>query len=105
MTQKHRIDVMKLLTLLLLVAAPVVAHAQFTFTTNSGTLTITGYTGPGGALVIPSTTNGLAVTAIGTNAFENHTSLTSVTIPNSVSNIWDGAFENCTSLAGITIPD
>jgi hypothetical protein len=35
-----------LLPLLLLLAPPAVVQAQFTFTTNNGTITITGYTGP-----------------------------------------------------------
>ena len=34
-------------------------------TTNNGTITITGYTGPGGAVTIPGTINGLPVTSIG----------------------------------------
>ena len=102
MVQKYRVDYMKLLTLLLLVAAPMVVHAQFTFTTNNGTLTIKGYTGPGGTVVIPSTTNGLTVTSIGINAFLNSTSLTNVTIPNSVTSMGDYAFYNCTSLTNAT---
>ncbi len=48
---------------------PGAARAQFLFETNNGSLTITGYTGPGGNVVIPSTTNGLLVTSIGDNAF------------------------------------
>ena len=38
---------------------------EFNYTTNNGTITITGYTGPGGAVTIPSTINGLPVTSIG----------------------------------------
>jgi hypothetical protein len=49
---------------LLLLAAPA-AQAQFTYTTNNGTITITGYTGPGGAVTNPSAINGLAVTIVG----------------------------------------
>ena len=36
--------------LMLVLAFPVAVQAQFTFTTNSGAITITGYTGPGGAV-------------------------------------------------------
>ena len=37
----------------------------FTFTTNNGTITITGYTGPGGTVIIPTNINNLLVTSIG----------------------------------------
>jgi hypothetical protein len=91
-----------LLALLLTLPAP--AHAQFTCTTNSGTITITGYMGPGGAVVIPSTTNGLPVTSIGDYAFNLLASLTSITIPSSVTNVGDGAFAYCSNLTSIAIP-
>ena len=45
------------------------------------------------------------VTSIGSSAFSNCTSLTSVTIPDSVTSIGSYAFEDCTSLTSITIPD
>ena len=73
------------------------APAQFTFTTNNGTLTITKYTGPGGAVIIPGLTNALPVTGIGSYAFVNAT-MTSVLIPGSVTSIGDYAFEFCASL-------
>jgi hypothetical protein len=56
---------------------------DYIYTTNTGTVTILGYTGPGGAVTIPDTINGLPVASIGDNAFEG-SSLTSVTIPDSV---------------------
>ena len=42
------------------------------------------------------------VTSIGARAFEDCTSLTSITIPSSVTNIGDYAFGGCTSLTSIT---
>ena len=45
------------------------------------------------------------VTLIGYSAFEDCTSLTSVTIPDSVTSIGDSAFRDCTSMRSITIPD
>ena len=47
----------------------VVVEAQFNYTTTNGTITITGYTGSGGAVTIPDTINGLPVTSIGDWAF------------------------------------
>jgi hypothetical protein len=91
---------------LLLLAAPAAVQAQFGYMTNAdGTLTITNYTGAGGAVTIPTTNiTGLLVTSIGTNAFENLTNLTSVTIPGSVTNIGDYAFAY-TGLTSVTIPN
>ena len=34
------------------------AQAQFTYTTNNGVITITGYTGPGGEVTVPDTITG-----------------------------------------------
>jgi len=94
-----------LLPLLLLLALPAAVEAQFNYTTNNGTITITKYTGFGGALFIPSTINGLPVTSIGGGAFSQCTRLTSVTIPNSVTSIGYEAFNYCTSLTSVTIPN
>ena len=92
-----------LLPLLLLLALPAVMQAQFTYTTNNGGITITGYTGPGGAVAIPSTTNGLPVTGVGDLAFVDCTNVTSVTAPSSITNMGTCAFWGCTSLAHATI--
>ena len=53
------------LLLLLLLMLPATVQAQFDYTTTNGTITITEYTGPGGDVIIPDTTNGLPVTSIG----------------------------------------
>ena len=59
------------LLVLLLLALPAVVQAQFTYTVNNGTITITGYTCSGsGAVTIPGTLGGLPVTIIGDGAFE-----------------------------------
>jgi hypothetical protein len=52
-----------------------------------------------GAVVIPD-----GVTHIGSSAFYNATSLTSITLPDTVINIGDSAFYNATSLTSITLP-
>ncbi len=76
---------------------------DFTYTTNNGTITITGYAGPGGVINIPSSITGLPVTHIGGSAFQSKTSLTSVTIPDSVTSIGGWAFYSCSSLASLTL--
>ena len=69
-----------------------------------GTLEISGYLGSDTVFEIPAEIGGKKVTKIRYNAFENLTSLTSVTIPDSVTNIDFQAFHNCTSLKSVTIP-
>lgn len=56
------------------------------------------------SIVIPGTIDGGTVTAIGDNAFENCSSLTSITLPDSLTGIGSYAFENCTALQSIDIP-
>ncbi len=85
-------------------ALPTLVQAQFTFTTNNGAITITGYnTAAGLDVVIPATTNGYPVTSIGVNAFQ-YSGITNVTIPNSVTSIGDSAFYYCSRLTNVTIP-
>ena len=93
----------KMLCLFLLL--PAVVQAQFNFITNNGSITITGYTGSGGAVVIPATTNGYPVTSIGGSAFYMRGFITSLTIGTNVTSIGSSAFENCTGLTNITIPN
>src|SRR5215471_9850020 len=79
------------------------APAQFSFTTNAdNTITITAYTGSGGVVTIPSTTNGLLVTTIGDGAFSGLTNVTSVIIPDTVVSLGVEVFEGC-SLSSVTI--
>jgi alpha-tubulin suppressor-like RCC1 family protein len=79
--------------------------SPFTYTNNGTGLTITGYTGTGGVVEIPTTIGGVAVTTIGQNAFQSKTSVTSVVIPNGVTTILDAAFAGCSSMTAITLPN
>ncbi|MBO5927558.1 MAG: leucine-rich repeat domain-containing protein, partial [Clostridia bacterium] len=54
---------------------------------------------------LTSVTIGDSVTSIGSSAFRNCTSLTSIVIPNSVTSIGSYAFSYCYSLTSIVIPD
>jgi hypothetical protein len=76
---------------------------DFLYLDNNGTITITGYTGPGGDVTIPDMINGLPVTGIGDFAFEENSRLTSILIPDSVTNIGWGAFYFCSGLTNVTI--
>jgi BspA type Leucine rich repeat region (6 copies) len=89
---------------LALLELPMLVQAQFSYTTNSGAITIKYYTGSGGAVVIPASTNGYPITSIGNYAF-SQSSLTSVTIPNSITNIGLAAFGYCYILTTVTIPN
>ncbi len=79
------------------------APLAYCYTTNSGAITITCYTGSNESIVIPSEIHGLPVTSIGNNAFYNSSSLVDVTIPNSVTNIGSNAFYGCIGLTNVTL--
>jgi len=82
---------------------PALVRAQFTTSTNAGTVTITGYTGSGQNVIIPATTNGLPITGIGVNAFANN-AMTNVVIGANVTWIGIQAFQNCSNLKNLTVP-
>ena len=90
------------ITALFLLMLPAAVQAQFNYITNDGTITITGYTGPGGAVVIPAETNGYPVTDISDYAFYL-SSVTKVSIPGSVTSIGNYAFSDCFSLTSVTM--
>ena len=77
----------------------------FAYTSDGSWVSITGYSGPGGSVTIPSTLNGLPVTGIADSAFAGQQNITSISIPNGVTSIGSSAFNGCTGLTGITLPD
>jgi hypothetical protein len=76
---------------------------DFTWTTNSDAIVITGYLGPGGGVAIPDRITGLPVTRIGRQAFFNCSVLTNLTLGTNVASIEDRAFAFCTNLAGLAL--
>ena len=89
--------------LLALLLMPGGLRAQFTTTTNNGVVVITGYTGPGGSVTIPGTSNGLPV-SVGDFAFYNQATLTNLTIMAGVVEIGGDAFDTCVNLTSVAIP-
>ena len=65
------------------------------------TVTITKYTGKESTVILPSTINSWPVTKIGEAAFQDNTTITSVTIPDSVTEIGANAFAGCTNLTSV----
>lgn len=66
------------------------------------TVTITKYTGKESTVILPRTINSWPVTKIGEAAFQDNTTITSVTIPDSVTEIGSNAFAGCTNLTSVT---
>jgi hypothetical protein len=91
--------------LLLFAASSVGANVQdFNWVSEAGEITITGYTGAGGAVTIPGTIEEQSVVAIGNNAFYVKSSVTSVTMSDGLKSIGQLAFANCSALASVSIP-
>ena len=65
------------------------------------TVTITKYTGTESTVILPSTISSWPVTKIGEAAFQDNTTITSVTIPDSVTEIGSNAFAGCTNLTSV----
>lgn len=85
--------------------SPLDEHPDFTFQVYADSATITGYTGEGGNITIPSTYQSKPVTAIGNNVFKNNTDITGVTFPGSLEHIGDYAFERCTNLTEVNFSE
>lgn len=71
---------------------------------KDGFATITGYSGAGGELLIPSEVEGKAVTKIGNGAFVQNKTITHVLLPEGITQIGDGAFRECSEIVSIELP-
>ncbi len=76
---------------------------DYTYTTKNGMVTITRYSGAGGAISIPEMIDGLPVTCIGNGSFQN-CDLTGVKISANVTSIGGAAFASCKRLTSVEIP-
>lgn len=83
-------------------AQPSVAQEQFAFDAATGT--ITGYQGYDVRVDVPAEIGGVAVTAIGDEAFLNCNYLCFLTLPEGVEQIGSSAFEGCTRLLHVDFP-
>lgn len=72
---------------------------DFTFDATTGT--IKKYNGNDAVVNIPPTISSWPVTKIGEDAFQDNTTITSVTIPASVTEIGSNAFADCTNLTSV----
>jgi len=80
---------------------------DFVFTTDNvnETVTITGYRGKDGPVVVPDTIGNWPVTAIGDRAFWECTGLIRVILPDGLATIGDSAFASCKGLISIVLPN
>ena len=77
-------------------------YNNMTYSVYGDEITITGYTGMPTAIKIPAIIDGKKVIDIANNAFENCTSITSVSIGNNVTYIGSDAFKKCPNITSIT---
>jgi hypothetical protein len=87
----------------LVLAEPPAEQVPYTWITNNDAITLTGYTGSGGDVTLPTFITGLPVTSIGVQAFFYQSNLHTVLIPDSITKIGTEAFENCGNLVGFTV--
>ncbi|MEK5165834.1 leucine-rich repeat protein [Paenibacillus sp. FSL R5-0527] len=87
--------------------------SHFSYEISGSDAIITGYTGPGGNIVIPDSIEGYSVVGIkgsyrGTSykpgAFENNPNIVSVVIPDGVTFIGENAFSGSVNLTSVTLP-
>jgi hypothetical protein len=86
-----------------------VVESGYTLTTvniGGGNARITGFTGtlPANLIIPLQDDGGLNITEIGTGAFQNQDSITTLTLPTSLTTIGANAFRDCDNLGSVFIP-
>lgn len=102
-----------LVALLMCIVLSCLAETSTTYTSGSfqyklledGTAYITRYNGANNILNLPDTLDGHPVSWIGSDAFKDCKSLTTIVIPHGVTSIAMNAFRSCSNLLYVTIPD
>ena len=87
------------------ITASAVSYGDFEYTVSESGAEITAYNGTDAKVQIPETVDGTKVVSIGNYAFNNCTSLESITIPEGVTKIGYGAFNSCKNLSEVVLPD
>lgn len=89
---------------LFLFAFVTTVYGQFYYTSENDTVTIRGYYGPGGDIVIPETIDNMPVTGIGDWCFRFITTESAITIPDTVTTIGSFAFAYSTGITSCPVP-
>ena len=84
---------------------PIEQHGDYTLCDNGTGWTVLAYDGNESAITVPDSVARKPVTSIYNGVFADHTTLTTITLPDSVTSIGNSAFSGCTGLTSITIPD
>jgi len=96
-----------IMTILLCFSSQAKAEQEGNYTyqiINMDEAQITQYTGPGGAVTIPSSLGGVPVVSIGGNSFFGCVNVTSIYMPEGITHIGPNAFYSCSGLININIP-
>ena len=80
-------------------------YGEFKYTVNGDNVTITGYTGAGGRVVVPQEIDGKTVTGIGDSAFSNCSGLETIKFNSGLQSIGSEAFSGCNNLQNINLPE
>ena len=79
-------------------------QGDFEYTVDGGSVTLTAYNGNDAEPAIPSSIDGLKVTAIGPECFRGNAKITTIKVPEGVTEIGDYAFEVCSGATSLTLP-